>query len=731
MANDTFDKIAGAGPDPTIELKFDDSGLLNAQSFFENYGDMAKYIQDMLDKAEKTVKKTDSTVEGMTEAFKEIRNINAENQKQIDLANQRQAKMNALIKERNAAEEAGQKGQLEAIDKLIAAEKRRVIREDRAKKIEDHKKEKEEKEQIKKDRVDDVKWALNDLAEGLTEAVKSEDGLLKGVLNAGKIFANAMVSVKTDLETGQKRLDASNLMAGVTAAVNNFRKQIDEVVGTIAGYKMAWDTRLLGSEKNHGDINKLVKNAVGVSPFIKQTEVFAKLDKAIDSGIAYNVEYRSYLDVLSDNIATTFEAFNSTLDEIIRIQQQDSTAYRLGMEASLNEYLNKMFENTEYLSEVSDQVTSSLYQATSLLDASQSIEFEFQAQKWLGSLYSVGMGSNSISSIASAIGALASGDISATESGAGKLLVMAASNAGLDYAKMLTDGLDGSELNMLMQSMVFYLQQIADENRIVQKEMAGIFGLQTADIEATQNLAGQVLNIYNSNSTYNTASASSALTNASNSMFKRLDLAGALETVKNNLTFTLAGGIASNPALYLMYSLSNMMSDMDAEIDIPAISVMGNMVDLHTTVADLMRVGAVGGSLMSSLGGLFSGLAQMAVGPKYATSMFEKTAKTGITIGAGYGLTANENEGSLTTTTLVGNSSGDDIIDSQEQQGEMKKAEAADGAEDDSKDMDDLWDLTNSILEILTAWSDGSNMLEVKISSDLDSDNYLWAGGRY
>ena len=108
-----------------------------------------------------------------------------------------------------------------------------------------------------------------------------------------------------------------------------------------------------------------------------------KLNTAIDNGISYNVEQRAFLDVLSDSVATTFDAFDTTLKNLVRVQQQDSTAYRLGMEASLNKYLNAMFETTEYLSDVSDTVTGNLYQATSLLDAANAIGYEYQIQKWL------------------------------------------------------------------------------------------------------------------------------------------------------------------------------------------------------------------------------------------------------------------------------------------------------------------------------------------------------------
>lgn len=125
----------------------------------------------------------------------------------------------------------------------------------------------------------------------------------------------------------------------------------------------------------------MVSKSVGMSPFVKQADIFKNLDAAIEKGIVYNIEQRAFLQTVSENIASTFNAFDSTLLQIIRVQQEDSTASRLGMEAALNQYLNSMYSSTEYLSNVSDQVTSALYEATSLLGAQSSIGFEYQVQK--------------------------------------------------------------------------------------------------------------------------------------------------------------------------------------------------------------------------------------------------------------------------------------------------------------------------------------------------------------
>ena len=65
------------------------------------------------------------------------------------------------------------------------------------------------------------------------------------------------------------------------------------------------------------------------------------INKAVESGISYNVAQRAFLETIKDDIAKTFNAFDSTLLQIIRVQQADSTAARLGMEATLNQFFKR------------------------------------------------------------------------------------------------------------------------------------------------------------------------------------------------------------------------------------------------------------------------------------------------------------------------------------------------------------------------------------------------------
>ena len=101
----------------------------------------------------------------------------------------------------------------------------------------------------------------------------------------------------------------------------------------------------------------------------------------VSQGIAFNVEQRAALDVMKDKIATTFEATNGTLLRLVRIQEQDTTAGRLGMESALTAFLNNMYQTTEYMNSIAAQVKGNLEEAMSLMTGENALSFEYQVQK--------------------------------------------------------------------------------------------------------------------------------------------------------------------------------------------------------------------------------------------------------------------------------------------------------------------------------------------------------------
>ncbi|MBP5468705.1 MAG: hypothetical protein J6Z11_05620 [Candidatus Riflebacteria bacterium] len=124
-----------------------------------------------------------------------------------------------------------------------------------------------------------------------------------------------------------------------------------------------------------------ITQRVGMSPLIKQADVVKNLKDLVGQGIAFDVEQRAFLQTISDKIATTFSATDATLLKLVRIQQADTTAARLGMEAALNEFLNSMYETTEYMQSAAAEIRANLYEASALMGAADATAFEYQVQK--------------------------------------------------------------------------------------------------------------------------------------------------------------------------------------------------------------------------------------------------------------------------------------------------------------------------------------------------------------
>ena len=124
----------------------------------------------------------------------------------------------------------------------------------------------------------------------------------------------------------------------------------------------------------------------------------------------------------------------------------------------------------------------------------------------------------------------------------------------------------------------------------------------------------------------------------------------------------MAAGIANNPALYAMYKAAGLLDTVAGGISIPAISVMGNMVDLHTTVADLMRAGAMGGGILSSIGTMIaSGGNGGITGSGILRAAGIGNNITAVSRGNGGGLVTTGGASVSESGSLIGNASGSDV----------------------------------------------------------------------
>lgn len=443
---------------------------------------------------------------------------------------------------------------------------------------------------------------------------------------------------------------------------------INQGISTYSKYQLGISARLQGYRGNEGDVfsqvEKNLTNAVGVTPYFKTETMLNNLQALVEQGIASNIEQRAFLQTAKDGIATTFSANDAALLRIIRLQQSDSTAARLGMEAYLTRYLNNLVENTEYLQSTFDNVENALLEASSQMGASQATEFEYIVQKWLGALTGTGLSEATAHSIAQAVGYLGSGDIgSLSNSNMQNLLVMSASKAGLNYSDLLTNGLNADNTNKLLYAMADYMAGMsAGGNNVTKSQLAQTFGVSISDLTAAKQLSSSFKSIYNNMMKY--SGMYGELESQMGKLVQRTAISEMISNVGANAKFSLASSIASNPALNALWQITDMIQGATNGINIPAVSVMGNMVDLNTTVENLMKLGVVGAGSLSLIGDIINGVGNT-VNPAGILGRLNIGAESKTnTITRGVGLKASSAGLGTSVSTYVGNSSSGDLYES-------------------------------------------------------------------
>lgn len=558
---------------------------------------------------------------------------------------------------------------------------------------------------VNKQREDDLRSMKNDALQVKNDknASKEDREEAKKVLKElnkelGEDFGSQFKKNNLSLEAVVAKVDKaiSKLASSIENGINN-------VITKYANYQSAIDVRLQGLDTTFSKIDSDLTKNVGVTSWFKTETLMDNVQSLAESGIVYNIEQRAFLETISDKIAATFDTTNATLLRLVKLQQEDSTASRLGMEAYLTRYFNQMWQDTQYLQTNYDTVSAALLEATSTMTNDEAIQFEYQVQKWLGSLSSIGMSDSTISSLATAIGALGSGDISSLQSNEGmqNLIVMAASNAGLDYASMLSEGLDASSTNVLMQSIVNYLKDIAtssSNNKVVMSQYAETFGVDISDLKAATNLQTEQLQSLATNF-MDANGAMEELAYQMTQISSRMSLSEKLENVFNNALYSLGSNIAESPGAYATWKVTSLIQDYTGGINIPSISVLGTGTDLNTTVENLVKLGVVGYSTLGMIGDIVSGI-QNSSDPSQALTKLGITSN-GEKIKYGSGLESRSVVQTLSSKYIVGNSSGGDIAESAQTSAEQSAIEKIEAQKDTSDDKS-INDIYESISELNT-----------------------------
>ena len=433
---------------------------------------------------------------------------------------------------------------------------------------------------------------------------------------------------------------------GISFLRTGLDKSVDNAMNVFTNYMGKVDARLYGTNLTFTKMQKDITNTLGSSRYVSQQKMIDNLYKLTESGIAFNLEYRAWLETVSDRMVTTFDSLDTTLTRLVRLQQADISNASLGSEALLTRFLNSNFKDTSYLNNLYDSVAGILLDSTSQQSATNSIGYQFAIQKWLGALSSVGMSDSAVQSIATALNWLGSGNVSQLNSNsqASTLLNLSAQKAGLSYSDMLLNGTNDDNINKLMKAMVIQLQDISKNtkgNQVVKSAWGDILNFSMSDIRAINNLtSSDISSIYNTKADY--SSSIDELNNQTSYISKRTTIAEQIDNVINNTLFGVGAGIASSPSNYIGWKIGGIVGDI------------GN------------RFGGLAGTIVSGLGGLIS--LGSALGPlieagkTLISSGINQTGSGAMGNGFGFQLYQSRGKGFTGVSGVSGGSSANSVI---------------------------------------------------------------------
>ena len=500
-------------------------------------------------------------------------------------------------------------------------------------------------------------------------------------------------------QLGQKLKDSfSDIGKIVNNVTKAFESSIDQYISTYTKYMGAITTRLQGTSLTFNTLAKDVATNLSTSPYLRQADMLENLNKFVESGISYNLESRAYIATATAKIATTFNAFDSSLLRIIRIQQADSTVARLGMESLLTKFLNKQYEDTSYLNQTSKSVSNLLLEAESVMGYKGASEFEYIVQKWLGSMSSLGVSENAITSIATGLGYLGSGNVSALSGNQAlqNLLVMAASNAGLDYGSLLTSGLSGSSASRLLSSIVNLGQTIAGSgNYVVQSQYANLFGLSISDLVSLTNITTKDLKAITSD-IVKYEGLRKETTDQLRTLSQRTTPSEMVTNVLANIMTSMGANVATNPALYGTWEVAKLLSSSGLDYTFN-VGFLGTGTSF--TMSQLLKTGVIG---VSGIVSLINALGNIGRGNAGGTSLdVWGEQQTRGNVASSYGTRGRTVSGSSYLGSIDSSSMRQTFKENQEESSQYTGIEEEDRTREN---IDDINSNVSAIYNLLSDW---------------------------
>lgn len=415
-------------------------------------------------------------------------------------------------------------------------------------------------EELSKSEVLKAAYKFGEITMDELKAAAQEAGIKMSDVFGSKAKAVAN-EVGSKIGSALEKINNSKIMTSLQDGVSNYIGMYDQYVSSIS-------TRLIGLQTSYDQILETVEKGVGISRYTTVYNVLTNLNNYVQKGILNNIEQRAFLASVSDRIATTFDAFDSSLLTLIKLNREDSTQAYLGMEAALTEFLNTGFLDSSYMSDLSASVGNAITQAVAMLGTEMGAELQFQTEKWLGSFYASGASSEFITSLATAVNNLATGNVTALTSNESMnaLFASAANIAGLNYGELLTGGVDARDINLLLQGVYQQVVSIASSTDNVAKQQLGeVFGVGIQDMIALQNITNEQLESLVTTQLNYSQMMQKTVTEIGN-IGDRTGLKTQFDNMLDNALARIGENVATNQAAYITYSLADILGDITINV---------------------------------------------------------------------------------------------------------------------------------------------------------------------
>ena len=480
--------------------------------------------------------------------------------------------------------------------------------------------------------------------------------------NLSSVHAKAKESIKYLAEDFKDNF-GKNVEKLASSLQSSLSGQLDSTINSYINNYQSMISSLVGANKDWESITDNLNNALSANSLVRQENVYKNLTELIKAGISENVEQRAFLETISDDLNLLLDTQTGSLARLIRLQDASIAENRVAIEYSLREFLNQNYSTSEYIKDSYLKVADSISELQAINTTSIASSIESALQTWLGSYYSVGVSDSTISSLASAINSLGTGDLSNINSNISKLVMMGAATSGKSYGNLLTNGITAEDVSAIMSGITDYAKSI-EGNNVVRSQWASLFGLSISDLEALKNL-----NIAN-----NTQTVSSDINKLFDAYANFVPTTVGLKNTFENLMFTTATNIASNDALYGSYFVTDILEKSGIG---SALSSLGSSIasmGLKKTGGALQVAGtAINYSkLIPYLGGLLSTV----IGDNAFGNLGDRNSVSSAYANLGGTLVAGASAGSsVTMTPKINTSLGSDIPQVTEAAGDETSAD--------------------------------------------------------